>query len=218
MHGVYEWLVTNHTTHTLDALLRLCPSLVLQKYIAVTSCDSGPLCLNDEQKAEGWERRKDIAYSPKVTSVDALPRDQFDEWYVFDTPHDLGQLVPSGRNIFETPLVKGQVQVFVNFLGFAFHCPELEALTTLFWEQFAWIHPETYIADGDYLTIVSKDKDVFALARQALINLCRSQTDAALRYPLGGGFCVPRCNPARGRIGRRHGKRCNPQANIQLAL
>jgi hypothetical protein len=170
-HGVYEWLVTNHATHTFDNVLRLCPELVLQKYIAVTSCDSGPLWLNDKQRAEGWERRNDIAYSPKITNVDTLPRDQFGEWYVFDEPRDFGQLVPSDRNVFETPLSRGQVQVFVNFGGFAFHRPEFEPLTTLFWQQIAWIHPETYIADGDYLTIASADKYLLASVQHALTDI-----------------------------------------------
>jgi hypothetical protein len=167
-HGLYEWLVTECT---LDDLLRLCPEVVLRKYIAVTSCDSGPLWLNDGQKAEGWELRQDIAYSPRIASVDTLPRDQFDEWYVFDKPRDLGQLEPSATNVFETPLAKGRVRVFVNFGGFAFHRPEMEPLTTMFWDQLAWIHPESYLADGDYLTVVSANQGLFAAVRQALIEL-----------------------------------------------
>ena len=82
-HGAYQWLVAEH--HLTD-LIGLCPEIVLGKYIAVTSCDSGPLILNTEELTTGWESRKGIAYSPRVLDVDTLPREQFDEWYLFQDP------------------------------------------------------------------------------------------------------------------------------------
>jgi len=97
-HGDYEWLVTEHT---LGDLLRLCPEIVLGKHIAVTSLDSGPLSLSEQEKAAGWESRKGIAYSPKLTGVENLPHDLFDEWYVFENPKDLGELADPQTNIFE---------------------------------------------------------------------------------------------------------------------
>jgi len=110
-HGGYQWLVAHH--HLAD-LLGLCPEIVLGKYIAVTSCDSGPLILNTQELATGWESRKGIAYSPRVLDVDTLPREQFDEWYLFQDPFDLGELAQQGTNVFEGRLGAGEIYPFVN--------------------------------------------------------------------------------------------------------
>ena len=43
-----------------------------------------------------------------------------------------------------------------------------EDLTDRFWAQLGWVTPESYVADGDYLNFVSRDKHLFAAVRQAL--------------------------------------------------
>jgi hypothetical protein len=48
------------------------------------------------------------------------------------------------------------------------HDPELKDLATLFWQQIEWIRPESYIADGDYLNLVSMNKTLFARVRNAV--------------------------------------------------
>jgi hypothetical protein len=170
--GAYQWLTTDQ--HDLDTLLQSCPQTFLGKYIAVTSLDSGPVNLNEQQKSTGWTSHGDIAYSPQVQSVDNLRHREcggFDEWYVFESPLDLGQ-VWKGNSVFEAPLNRGQVSVFVNFLGFSLHdhsVQAMQALADLFWKQLEWIHPESYIADGEpFLNFVSRDQHLFAAVRQAL--------------------------------------------------
>jgi hypothetical protein len=95
----------------------------------------------------------------------------FDEWYVLESPLDLGQ-VWKGNSVFEAPLNRGQVSVIDNFLGFSLHDPSvqaMQALADLFWKQLECIHPESYIADGEpYLNFVSRDQLLFAAVRQAL--------------------------------------------------
>jgi hypothetical protein len=59
----------------------------------------------------------------------------------------------------------------VNFYAFRLHDldPSSQTLVDLFWKQLEWIQPESYIADGDgYLTVVSYDKALFGILRQAL--------------------------------------------------
>jgi hypothetical protein len=116
--GQYEWLVTDEPFD----LLQACPEIVLGKYIAITSSDSGPLVLTDKERAEGWESRGQIAYSPKVGTVEGLPRTDYDEWYIFRSPADLGTS-HLGENIFEVPQEQGHLSVLVNY-GFALHPPE----------------------------------------------------------------------------------------------
>src|SRR5580704_14451362 len=91
--GAYLWLTTDD--NDLPTLLQRCPQALLGKYIAVTSIDSGYLELNDEEKLAGWQSRKLIAYSPEIKSLEKLRCGfcaGFDEWYVSESPFDLGQL------------------------------------------------------------------------------------------------------------------------------
>jgi hypothetical protein len=105
IQGPYEWLVTDQQFD----LLQICPDVVLGKYVAITSLDSGPLVSTDEEKAAGWENRGNIAYSPKVQDVGSLPRADYDEWYTFSDPSDLGT-GHIGENIFEVPQGQGTRQ------------------------------------------------------------------------------------------------------------
>jgi hypothetical protein len=157
-HGAYEWLVTDDDFD----LLQLCPKIVLGKYLAVTSIDSGWLRPTDKQTAAGWQSRLKIAYSPIIEIAQDVPHDGYDEWYIFDTPADLGTS-HLAENIFEVPQEHGHLSVFVNY-GFALHPPERADthLVTLFWEQITRIRPESYVSDNDYLTFVSGNKPVFA--------------------------------------------------------
>jgi hypothetical protein len=101
----------------------------------------------------------------------------FYEWLVSDQQFDLLQLCPEvvlglgtshlGENIFEVPQEQGHLSVLVNY-GFALHPPERSNLATLFWPQIARIRPESYVADNDYLTFVSVNKNLFASVRDAV--------------------------------------------------
>jgi hypothetical protein len=156
-HSQYEWLVTDEHFD----LLQICPEVVLGKYVAITSIDSGPLVLSESETAAGWRNRGKIAYSPKVENPRDLPRAGWDEWYIFDDhAPDLGTSHIE-ENIFEVPQQPLQVSVFVNY-RLALHQPEMKDLATLFWEQIARIRPESYLADNDYLNFASQNKAIFA--------------------------------------------------------
>jgi hypothetical protein len=160
--GVYEWLVTDERFD----LLQLCPQIVLGKFVAVTSIDSSELVPNDKETAAGWQSHERIAYSPKINSAEELPREGWDEWYIFDNPTDLGTSHLQ-ENIFEVPRGRGHVSVFVNYC-FALHQPEMESIATLFWHQMDWVRPESYVADNDYLNFVSVNKALFASVHDAV--------------------------------------------------
>lgn len=169
LHGEYEWLTTGPDYPHLGTVLRSCPQVVLDKYIAITSFDSGPLTLGEDEKVVGWESRMGVAYSPKIQSIQKLPYDINDEWYVSPSPFDVGQI--SGKHGLEVPLKAGEIAVFVNWGGFKFHLPDaprMQDLTGVFWRQLESIHPESYIADGDFLNFACRDKDLFAAVRKAL--------------------------------------------------
>lgn len=160
--GAYEWLVTDQQFD----LLQLCPQVVLGKFVAITSIDSSPFIPTAQEIAAGWQTQGGIGYSPRIQGIRELPRAGWDEWYVFDHPADLGTS-HLGENIFEVPHVRGHVGVFVNYC-FALHRPEVRDLIDLFWQQMDWIRPICYLADNDYLTFVTVDRNLFARVREAV--------------------------------------------------
>jgi len=162
LQGSYEWLVTDGNVD----LLQLCPKVVLGKYVAITSFDSGQLVPTDKETAAGWQSQAKIAYSPKIQSIEDLQWGGWDEWYIFEKPTNLGTSY-LGENIFEVPQDQGHISVFVNY-GWALHSPHWGELAALFWDQLARIRPESYIADNDYLSFVSTNKTLFASVRDAV--------------------------------------------------
>jgi hypothetical protein len=104
-------------------------------------------------------------YSPKVETIESLPRDGYDEWYVFETDRDLG-ISHLEENVFEMALKEGHVAVFVNYGGFSL--AKADDFADLFWRQMEWIHAESYIADGHLFNFASSNKKAFDLVRDAL--------------------------------------------------
>ncbi|HKF46873.1 MAG TPA: hypothetical protein VKB38_05905 [Terracidiphilus sp.] len=165
-NGDYRWIVADAT---IGELLGMVPESVLGKYVAVTSFDPGPLALTEEQEAKGWHSCEGIAYSPKIESIENLPHDNFDEWYVFREPRNLGCLVCSDANPWVSEFAPQRVHVFVNYSSsFGLHLAESRALAELFWEQLDWMQPETYISHGDRLTVVTRDHHLMTAIVTAL--------------------------------------------------
>ena len=163
-HGDYEWLVADCT---LGDLLDNCPDLVLGKYLAITSFDSGPLHINDVRNPSGWESRLGVMYSPKISTIEGLPYDNcYDEWYVLDAPRTIGIREKSCSNPFEEhdPSV-----VFTPVNRHFSPKHEDQQVLDLFWRQLDRIRPTSYIADCTaFVTLVTSDKQAFAKARMSL--------------------------------------------------
>lgn len=163
MNG-YQWLVS--TDEQLD-VLECCPDVVLGKYVAITSFDSRPLRLTEEQRSAGWVSEGRVAYSPKIQQVNIVPQAYFSEFYVFGAPTDLGILADPHKNIFESEVEQGHLHAFVNF-DFGFHDPGYTSLADMFWQQLGWIKAESYLAENDYLILVTANPEVFAAVYKAL--------------------------------------------------
>lgn len=165
----YDWL---EAMCSLSDLLSVCPEIVVGKYVAVTAFDSGPLVPTKEESANGWHSQFGIAYSPRVADPGDIPHDNcYDEWYVFNEPTVIGRIAEQQANIFERWQTDDTLFQFVNFhLGL--NVEEQKALAGLFWMQIRRIQPEVYVADcQDFVTFVSKNKELFAAARTGLAGL-----------------------------------------------
>ena len=158
--GNYYWLESN--TFGLQKLLKLCPAVIEDKYLIVAAYDGSPLPLSKQDLIIGWERKDQLAFSPRVKSADSIPCGEHDEWYVF----------PSKTYV-------NVQEIFVNDLGFALSDPSQRLDPTWdkrmhqeewdiqshkqsnFWRQMELLQPETYLAEGDKLIFVTESSYIY---------------------------------------------------------
>jgi hypothetical protein len=154
--GAYDWLEADVE---LRQLLDLCPEVVAERYLAVTSADSEVFRPSEADLARGWKMAGGIGYSPRLPPGILPACGGYDEWYVFESPRELGVL--SRDNIFTTELAPGTVVPLVNYMTFRLSDPRQD-LAEQFWKQMAWIQPESYIGDGrDCLNFATRNRGLF---------------------------------------------------------
>jgi hypothetical protein len=144
--GDYQWIVWN--SQFLGELVAAVPQITVGKFVVITSSDSGPFVPSDDLKKRGWILKSGLAFSPQIARPDELPRDQYDEWYVF----------PSRTEI-RPP------EVFINYGGFQLRYYaadiELHGLLQRFWLQMERLRPESYLAEGGSLMFATRDADLY---------------------------------------------------------
>jgi hypothetical protein len=119
--------------------------------LAVTSIDSGVPRLAEQQKSAGWEVRGGVAYSRAIQSTeelfyqrDGLDCPGYDEWYVFETPVDLGEMIMHHPFIGPDTTRPDGAIVFVNYPFTIDGSDSLyDVLRELFWEQIERVRPES---------------------------------------------------------------------------
>lgn len=142
--GDYYWIEWDERSKFLSDLLSDFPQLVLDNYLVNTSFDSGSLSLSTEDIEQGWHKKDDLTYSPQIKTVERIPDYGYDEWYVFDSPKALGE-----------------IEVFVNYLEFSLHNSTFEDIQSSFWQQIENLQPKSFLAEGDNLICVTRDKNLF---------------------------------------------------------
>ena len=171
-HGAYRWLTSDQ--ENMNALLRLRPEIVMGKYAAITTYDSGVLRLTDTDRRAGWQSRNGIAHGPRIRTAADLPEcarfepaELYQEWYIFEAPADLGAL--SQEDVRVSPPEPGHIVTFVNYSHWVLHDPQTQDLTDLFWKQLEALQPESYFGEGeDYLTFITRNPGFFDGVLKAL--------------------------------------------------
>jgi hypothetical protein len=138
---------------SIGRLVEAVPDLVRDRFVVVTSFDSGPLRLTPDDIAAGWRQSGSYAVSPKSPGTESLPLGEWEECFVFK----------------ELPPVRSP-EVFINYGGFSLR-PDprnewQQATLERFWGQVAEWSPESYLAEGDNLICVTRAATLIpALAR-----------------------------------------------------
>jgi hypothetical protein len=167
-----KWMWLSSKAACMGDVIEQCPQSVIDKFVLVTSLDSGLVILNEQRLSEGWkysvkeshnpafsgqpQREGVFSLSPRVSNPADLPRDichgnTYDEWYVFSSP----------------PQIES-AEVFINWGGFGFSVGhfglyELEshAFEERFWNQLSVISPHAYIADNGTLLFATADGNLY---------------------------------------------------------
>ena len=141
-YRIVEW--SDGTDGDIEDLVLRCPELVLGRYVAIASCDSGPYTPTDKEFTAGWSKIDRLAVSPLVKVVSQLPMPGFDEWYVYDR---FMKFEPHAN--------------FVNRLGFS-PLNVGDTYTEEFWRQVAKLEPLYVLGAGTPgLFLVTRDITLF---------------------------------------------------------
>jgi len=83
VHGEFKWLET--PAHHVHDVLQVCPSVVADKNVVVTSFDPAKLKPMEENWLRGCRVAGSALHLPPVNDPETLPYRVFDEWYVFSS-------------------------------------------------------------------------------------------------------------------------------------
>jgi hypothetical protein len=154
-----KWMWLSSKAACMGDLVEKCSQILIDKFVLITSLDSGSYRLDDELIKSGWkyvgkdadDNEEEFALSPRITNPSILPRVHYDEWYVFNSPPKL-----------ET------VEVFINLVDFGFsighvglHKMESCTFEERFWDQLNVINPFAYIADNGTLLFATFDGNLY---------------------------------------------------------
>lgn len=158
--GQYSWIEFEWNAEELPTLIKEFPQLLVGRYVAITSHDSGPMPLDDHDLGRGWSVSNGVAVSPRIRNSEDIPHTcGWDEWWTFvDEPAEI------------TPM-----EAFINNSAFTLVDPPIRnegledeaALQYLsrqqrrwqdaFWSQIARVGAEAYLADGERLLVAHQD-------------------------------------------------------------
>jgi hypothetical protein len=140
--------------------------------VIVSALDSGPLQIDHQQIAAGWQSHGRLALSPRISNPAEVPFEWFDEWFILDEP-----IVPT------------EVEVFVNYGTFSLGDPNPTISTvyigsdenakaklakavipmrTRFWTQLERIDPTSYVSNGNCFIFVTRDAELYQQAAGVL--------------------------------------------------
>ncbi len=102
------------------------------------------MTLAPEEVEQGWRKHNKLTLSPPIVDVAGIPKDHYDEWYIFTSPAT-----------FEN------YEVFVNYGGFSLESSNFAEFQERFWQQLEHFAPESFLAEGGNLICVTRNESLF---------------------------------------------------------
>jgi hypothetical protein len=158
----YHWLWAPNAN--LNNIVKLAPEIIKDKFIAISSCDSGPYKPTNEELSSGWIYCNGVSISPKIDYQIDLPIAGWDEWYVISE-----QRIPFPPKVFVSytnfSLAPGETSADKESFRFA------SQLLEDFWSQLATFKPLSFIADNEIgFSFVTDNIHVFKKVCEAIKN------------------------------------------------
>jgi len=161
--GNYYWVES--ASFDLHDALEAVPDVVLGRCVAVASFDSGTLIPTTTESELGWIYSHNVTYIPKVSDVRTLPFDHYDEWYILETPRDLGSVDRfvnfSGFGVSDPDERIGERDETWDVMGWRVYATAERERQMLFWAQMTEISPMTCVLNGDLFVLATKDQALF---------------------------------------------------------
>lgn len=162
-HNEWDWLVVRNTIRNLDSLVI---AHHIGKVLCITAFDSSSITATPQEQAIGWRMKDGVMISPPLTPQLCIPRDEYDEWYIYES-------IPDSISVDDQ---------FVNYGGFNLVDPQqlaasqdptwdrhnydwLISFQARFWANIDRLRPLTYVASGDVDVIVTRTAEFASFAR-----------------------------------------------------
>jgi hypothetical protein len=165
-HGQYLWLERSIEARAVDRplnrLTQDCPEVLLNKRVIITSLDSGPVQLNDQQISDGWRRADRLAISPRITNAGDVPFQWFDEWYIFENAIPTEASIKTFVNYGTFSLGEPNPTIDTMYIGKdsnvrAQMVAAVMPLREQFWTQLESLDPESYVSNGNCFIFVTRN-------------------------------------------------------------
>jgi hypothetical protein len=167
VHDEFQWLET--PAHEIQDILQVCPAVVTHKHIAVTSFDPKKLRPVEEQWLRECRAAGSALYLPVVRDPEALPANVFDEWYIFSSAAP-EKAFKRFLNYEWFTLGPAQVVYFRHNITW-----DVKRMRRLFWQEMEQMYPESYLARGNRLMIVTRNSAYFGSVLRGLSSLAKTR-------------------------------------------
>ncbi len=151
--GPFRWLES--PSHKIHDVLQVCPELVTGRYLVITSFDSSRMEPVPSERLNGWRVAGSALHVPPLEGLELIPRNVFNEWYVFSAPpsdQKLEGFTSSGLTL--GPALGANAQALSSW--------DLKRIQRNFWHQLQSASVETYLAGAGRLIFATRDQACFS--------------------------------------------------------
>lgn len=168
--GEYRWLETS--AHEIYDVLQVCPDVVTNKKLVITSFDSDPLQPTEEEMQRGWRASGRSVHIPLGSNISSIPFEVFNEWYIFN-----GEAPERDYRVFVNHdwFTLGPAQTLYTRNGNAF---DLKRMQRWFWQELEQAQPESYLGRGNRLKFVTRNAENFNLVLRSLTSIAKMRARA----------------------------------------